>query len=77
VPPGVAHGFLAETEITLLYLVDAYFSGEDEFGLMWDDPQVGIAWPAADPILSERDRSNPPLTEVLEQPPPYAKSSCA
>lgn len=72
VPPGVAHGFFAETETWLLYLVDAYFTGEDEFGLAWDDPQVGITWPMADPILSERDRSNPPLAQVLEQPPRYA-----
>jgi dTDP-4-dehydrorhamnose 3,5-epimerase len=77
VPPGVAHGFLAETEISLLYLVDAYFTGEDEFGLMWNDAQVGIDWPTADPILSERDRSNPPLAEVLEQPPLYADDSRA
>lgn len=70
-PPGVAHGFFAETETWLLYLVDAYFTGEDEFGLAWDDPKVGIAWPMADPILSERDRSNPPLAQVLEQPPRY------
>jgi dTDP-4-dehydrorhamnose 3,5-epimerase len=75
VPPGVAHGFLAETEIWLLYLVDAYFTGEDEFGLGWDDPQVGIGWPISDPSLSERDRSNPPLAKVLEQQPPYSNDA--
>jgi len=66
-PPGVAHGFYAETEVVLLYLVDAYFTGEDEHGVAWDS--AGIAWPVGPegaPVLSERDRSNPPLEEALE-----------
>jgi dTDP-4-dehydrorhamnose 3,5-epimerase len=66
-PPGVAHGFYAETDVTLLYLVDAEFTGDDEFGLAWDDPDVGIAWPSRDPILSDRDRSNPRLSEARRQ----------
>src|SRR5512134_1390183 len=68
-PPGVAHGFYAETEVVLLYLVDAYFSGDDEFGLAWDDSDAGVTWPTASPVLSERDRSNPSLAEVLRDPP--------
>jgi dTDP-4-dehydrorhamnose 3,5-epimerase len=71
-PPGVAHGFYAETEVVLLYLVDAYFTGDDEFGLAWDDPEAGATWPTAEPVLSERDRSNPPLAQVLRDPPAYA-----
>lgn len=65
-PSGVAHGFLARSELTLLYLVDRPYAGDDEFGLAWDDPDVGIAWPldAAGPVLSERDRSNPRLADV-------------
>ena len=65
IPPGVAHGFYAETDITLLYLVDRYFTGRDEYGVAWDDPGVGIEWPTAEPVLSERDRDNPPLSEAL------------
>ncbi len=65
IPPGVAHGFYAETEVLLQYLVDATFTGEDEFGLAWDDPDLAIAWPSPTPKLSERDRSNPSLAEVL------------
>jgi len=64
VPPGVAHGFYAETDVELLYLVDRYFTGEDEHGIAWNDPDVRIAWPTTDPILSDRDRSNPPLPEA-------------
>ncbi len=72
IPPGVAHGFYAETAVQLLYLVARYYTGEDEFGVAWDDPAIGIAWPVADPILSERDRSNPSLAEVLADPPTYS-----
>ena len=71
IPPGVAHGFLAVTDLTLGYLVDRYFDGTDEWGIAWDDPELGIDWPAADPVLSERDRSNPRLAEALRDPIPY------
>ena len=65
VPPGVAHGFYAETEVELLYLVDHYYTGDDEHGFIWNDPDAGINWPNSDPILSDRDRANPLLSEVL------------
>jgi dTDP-4-dehydrorhamnose 3,5-epimerase len=68
IPPGVAHGFYAEEDVLLLYLVDRYFTGEDEFGVAWDDPEVGIAWPDRHPLLSERDRSNPPLSALPDPP---------
>jgi dTDP-4-dehydrorhamnose 3,5-epimerase len=68
VPPGVAHGFYAETEVLLQYLVDRAYAGDDEFGLAWDDPDVGITWPSGTPILSDRDRSNPRLAEIADLP---------
>ncbi|HEX9235682.1 MAG TPA: dTDP-4-dehydrorhamnose 3,5-epimerase family protein [Actinomycetota bacterium] len=71
IPRGVAHGFHAQTDIELQYLVDEYFTGEDEFGVAWDDPEMGIEWPSREPILSDRDRSNPSLQEVRSDRPPY------
>ncbi|HEX8099846.1 MAG TPA: dTDP-4-dehydrorhamnose 3,5-epimerase family protein [Actinomycetota bacterium] len=68
IPPGVAHGFYAETDLELVYFVDAYYSGSDEFGVAWDDPRIGIDWPTQEPILSERDRSNPRLDELTSIP---------
>jgi dTDP-4-dehydrorhamnose 3,5-epimerase len=68
-PPGLAHGFYAETDLTLLYLVDREFTGDDEFGVAWDDPDVGIEWPSPEPTLSDRDRKNPSLAEVLAERP--------
>jgi dTDP-4-dehydrorhamnose 3,5-epimerase len=71
IPPGVAHGFYAVTDMELLYLVDAYFTGEDELGVAWDDPAVGIAWPSQAPVLSDRDRRNPALDSVRAEAPPF------
>jgi dTDP-4-dehydrorhamnose 3,5-epimerase len=71
IPAGVAHGFLALEPLELLYLVTNEFDGSDELGFAWDDPAVGVPWPKVDgtpdgrPILSERDRSNPPLAELV------------
>lgn len=64
IPPGVAHGFYAESELRLLYFVDAYYTGDDEFGLAWDDAEVGIEWPTRQPVLSKRDRTNPGLQDI-------------
>ena len=71
IPAGVAHGFLALVALELLYLVTNEYDGSDELGFAWDDPEVGVPWPALSmtrdgrPILSERDSSNPPLAELV------------
>jgi len=71
IPTGVAHGFLALEPLELLYLVTNEFDGSDELGFAWDDPAVGVPWPVIDatpdgrPILSDRDRSNPSLAELV------------
>jgi dTDP-4-dehydrorhamnose 3,5-epimerase len=73
IPPGVAHGFLAEADLTLGYLVDRYFDGTDEWGIAWDDPELGIDWPTTDPVISERDRNNPSLADALRDPVPHPR----
>jgi dTDP-4-dehydrorhamnose 3,5-epimerase len=55
------------------YLVDEYHTGDDEFGVAWDDPDAGIHWGTTDPILSERDQKNPSLAEVLRSAPAYGE----
>jgi dTDP-4-dehydrorhamnose 3,5-epimerase len=71
IPAGVAHGFLALEPLELLYLVTNEFDASDELGFAWDDPAVGVPWPAVEgspdgrPILSDRDRSNPSLAELV------------
>lgn len=68
IPAGVAHGFLALSDVTLLYFVDNYYDGGgDEFGLAWDDPDVAVAWQVPHPpILSGRDARNPRLKDIPE-----------
>lgn len=64
IPPGVAHGFYALTDMTITYLVDHYYNPADELGVAWDDPDVGVAWPSTTPELSNRDRTNPKRSEI-------------
>ena len=64
IPPGVAHGFAALTDVLLTYLVDNYYDPADELGLAWDDPDVGADWGVTDPILSARDQSNPARDDI-------------
>jgi dTDP-4-dehydrorhamnose 3,5-epimerase len=72
IPAGVAHGFLALEPLELVYLVTNEFDGSDELGFAWDDPAVAVPWPTIPatpdgrPILSDRDRSNPSLAELVE-----------
>lgn len=61
VPPRVAHGFLALTDVDLVYLVTHEYDASDEHGVAWDDPALAIPWALPDPILSDRDRANPRL----------------
>ena len=71
IPSGVAHGFLALDALQLLYLVTNAYDGTDELGFAWDDPDAAVPWPPVAqtpdgrPILSERDRSNPSLADLV------------
>jgi dTDP-4-dehydrorhamnose 3,5-epimerase len=66
IPPGVAHGFASLTDLLLWYLVDSYYNDSDELGLAWDDPEVGADWGVSDPILSNRDQTNPRRADLPE-----------
>ena len=64
IPVGVAHGFLAQTPTTLLYLVDNYYNGSDELGVAWNDPDLAIPWGVDAPLLSDRDCANPRWRDI-------------
>ena len=66
IPPGVAHGFAALSDLTITYLVDRTYDPSDELGVAWDDPAVGADWGVAGPVLSERDRANPARADLAD-----------
>ena len=72
IPPGVAHGFAALTDMTITYLVDGYYNASDELGVAWDDPAVEADWGVTDPVLSARDQKNPRRSELDPQFRPHA-----
>jgi dTDP-4-dehydrorhamnose 3,5-epimerase len=65
VPPGYAHGFVVLSEIAdFEYKCTDYYHPEDEIGLLWNDPTVGVAWPIKEPALSTKDQRLPTLVEI-------------
>ncbi len=66
VPPGFAHGFYVLSDsATVEYKCTGYYRPDDEACLRWDDPDVAIDWPGADPILSAKDRQGASLADLL------------
>lgn len=62
VPRGVAHGYLALSELHLMYWVTSEYDPSDELGVAWDDPVLAVPWQlAGEPHVSRRDAENPPL----------------
>ena len=67
VPQGVAHGFYFTQPSLLLYGVSHYWDPADEIACRWDCPELGIAWPAATAILSERDQAAPDYAAFVDE----------
>lgn len=67
IPIGVAHGFNTLSEqVILTYVVDNYYDSSDEYGIAWNDPELGIDWGVSpeNAILSGRDSNNPLLKDA-------------
>jgi dTDP-4-dehydrorhamnose 3,5-epimerase len=72
VPPGFAHGFAVVSPIALVeYKCTDVYDPSDEIGIAWNDPALAIPWPVGQPFLSERDRRNPILAEVMDELPEW------
>lgn len=67
IPPGVAHGYYALTDVEMIYLLSETYDPADEHGLRWDS--VGLEWPflrdGSDPVVSERDENLPPAGDFV------------
>lgn len=65
VPQGFAHGFCTLTPHTqVMYKVDQTYSREHDRGILWSDSELGIDWPTAQVVLSDKDKVHPRLCEA-------------
>ncbi len=65
VPAGFAHGFCVTSESAeIQYMTTEEYAPELESGIIWNDPELKIEWPIAEPILSQRDRAWPRLLDA-------------
>ena len=72
VPIGFAHGFCVVSNVAdFVYKVGSYYDSATERGIAWDDPDLAIPWPVADPVVSERDRHNPTLADSRDSLPAW------
>lgn len=68
VPPGLLHGFCVTSEVAQVeYKCTAVYDPAADFSVRWDDPELEIPWPVADPILSDKDRDAPLLRDVRDR----------
>jgi len=62
---GFAHGFLALTEnVQLLYKCSDFYDSADDYGILWNDPEIAVHWGVASPLVSEKDQRHPTLAAV-------------
>ena len=72
VPPGVLHGFCVTSEVAQVeYKVTSVYDPSCDFGVRWNDPELAVPWPIADPVLSEKDALAPLLRDVRDRLIPY------
>ncbi|HOT45134.1 MAG TPA: dTDP-4-dehydrorhamnose 3,5-epimerase [Spirochaetota bacterium] len=67
IPPGFAHGFVALTDdVHIMYKCTEEYDAALDGGIRWDDPDIGVAWPVKDPVVSDKDRVLPYLRELAD-----------
>ncbi|MBC8207536.1 MAG: dTDP-4-dehydrorhamnose 3,5-epimerase [Kiritimatiellaeota bacterium] len=75
VPKGFAHGFcVLSDEVDFVYKCSDFFTPGDEYGIRWNDPDIGIDWPMKNVILADKDLKAPHLKDVpTEHLPTYVR----
>lgn len=67
IPPGFAHGFVTLSEdVHLLYKCTNEYDAHADAGIRWNDPDIAVAWPIKNPVVSEKDSALPFLKETLK-----------
>lgn len=76
---GLANSYCTygQTEVDYLYEVSQEYRPVDRLGVAFDDPDLGVAWPVSNPILSDADRANPTLRERFSDHPRFRTSGTA
>lgn len=65
IPEGFAHGFCVLSEFALFhYKCSDFYAKDDEGGIIWSDPDIGIEWPVENPIISEKDKQYHKLSDL-------------
>jgi dTDP-4-dehydrorhamnose 3,5-epimerase len=77
IPEGFAHGFCVLSESALFhYKCSDFYAPDDEGGIIWSDPDIGIEWPVENPIVSEKDNQYQKLSDLTaEQLPSFNNKS--
>jgi len=74
IPPGFAHGYCVLSDSAdLLYKCTEYYDAADEFGIIWNDPDIDIKWPSLEFLISEKDQQNLSLQNLEQRLPVYTK----
>lgn len=75
IPIGFAHGFLALTDtVQFLYKCSDFYDPDDEHGILWNDPDLNIAWGIIDAIVSQKDANYVKLAQIpMELLPGYVR----
>ena len=72
IPPGFAHGFCVLSEVAdVIYKCTTLYESDDDRGVAWNDPAIGIRWPEANPTISAKDSALEPLSETRTDLPRF------
>ena len=72
IPGGFAHGFCVLSEHAIFeYKCSDYYHSDDQLGILWNDPDIGIQWPVKSPLLSNQDQLHPRLFKTSNKNLPH------
>jgi len=75
VPEGFAHGFcVLSGTADVIYKCSDLYTPDDQYGILWSDPEIGIQWNVKEPLLSDKDSKCLKLSEVPEEYLPVYKN---